>query len=260
MSTLLVKFELIQKHNKLFVYTLTTHFSSSAASLCAGEPFLFFSLCFFLLSFRFTNDDRRESSVLVGLCVECVFVIIIIILYVSLFRTLLLFSFSLITCFFPSAYWIVASFKSCVASAFRPCVCARARFSLSLTAVECLFHWRSMCAQRHLVARASTYLRAVYSVAWNYIYRGAQALYSYLVCWTNWEYMHAAAAAQTPIWYWSFRLLRFDGVAFRFIREHSIPIWLFDFFRCSNDGVGVQTHLSHRFFMPNECYYSSYGL
>lgn len=31
-STLLVKFELIQKHNQPFVYTLTAHFSSSAAS------------------------------------------------------------------------------------------------------------------------------------------------------------------------------------------------------------------------------------
>lgn len=65
-STLLVKFELIQKHNKLFVYTLTAHFSSSirqfmcrrtiSFSMMIVEPSVFLALClllFCIVSFQF---------------------------------------------------------------------------------------------------------------------------------------------------------------------------------------------------------------
>lgn len=122
-STLLVKFELIQKHNKPFVYTLTAHFSSSAASFMCRRT-ISFLLCVvvaaFLLLLRCVFYQQWwwwSSSSVLSLCVRCVYVCYYYSLcfFVSRDVSLSRISLSLVLSSFASLFFL---FSFCMSNSF----------------------------------------------------------------------------------------------------------------------------------------------
>lgn len=166
-STLLVKFELIQKHNKPFVYTLTAHFSSSAASfmcwrtisspLCAVVAFLLLLRCVFYQHWWWW---WWSSSSVLGLCVRCACLLLLFSLFLCSAQC---FSLSYLCCahrllrffcvFLLHVEFVCFFRESCVASAFRPCT----RFSplpFRCALATALTHYCDRCGMVRIVARA----------------------------------------------------------------------------------------------------------